>query len=147
VADINALENWLPEDFSFEEHYHLTKGKQNNSETKKRKIVSENENSSGKTSAEIKKTKINGVSGSNEPTTKKVSTMTPTTTSAATITSPIMSPEEKATRRERQLIAAENRKNNFQQSGIISKKRSIQRRTALGTTNRTNQLMSPSMWD
>ena len=152
VIDINALENWLPEDFNFEEHYHLTKGKLNNTDIKKRKIVSENENNTSDNNNKIKKTNNNNhTPHSNAPTknTKNVvSTITPTTTSATTITSPIMSPEEKAILRERQLNAAENRKNNFQQSGILPNKNCIQKKAAHGASNnRPNQLMSPSMWD
>ncbi len=154
MTDINALEHWLPEDFNFEEHYHLTKGKLNNNDIKKRKIVSENENGSSDNNInnKIKKTNNNNNTPRGNAQTKTtknvVSTITPMTTSDATITSPIMSPEEKAILRERQLNAAENRKNNFQQSGILPNKNCIQKKAAHGASNnRPNQLMSPSMWD
>lgn len=144
--DINALEHWLPEDFNFEEHYHLTKGKLKNTDIKKRKIVSENEiNSNNKIT---KRDNNNDTPRGNAPiiTTKNVvSAITPMTTLAATITSPIMSPEEKAIAREQRLNAAENRKNNFQQSGVLPNRK----KTGLhgARTNGPNQLVSPSMWD
>lgn len=146
VVDINAFENWLPEDFNFEEHYHKTKGAKQ-SDNKKRKMNPENETNNTNNN-KVRKNANNTTPGSTNPpqtATKKVvsSNITPITTSSATITSPIMSPEEKAILRERQLHAAENRKNNFQQSGILSKK--IQKKTVLGTS--TNNLMSPNMWD